>query len=327
MDRLLGMHLYPIYMGDVPPHYTIRKAFQNNFSPFVEYDWVNASYTLGLQKTQEHFLAMLERDKPEYTFMQLQNSVNMNVPMIREMAKHTKIINWTGDVRQTKEWYDWFEAIGREIFLTLFTNETDVEVLRARGVRTDYLQVSADDGWYKKRPKAVALPEIVFCANHAPQFPLGQYRLNVVRVLKQVYGERFQVFGHGWHTAGVQTRFVGNAEEALIYSNAKICLSVSSFNLKRYHSDRLLRIMACGSMAMSHDFQDYQKDFTDGHDIVVFKNLQDLVEKCDHYLLAESERKVIAENGYNNFREKRTWDARCKELIQILKKYDGAGVL
>jgi hypothetical protein len=126
------MALYPIYMGDVAPHYSLQKAFEKYFDCFT-YDWVNIAKRKGLLKTQQDFLELLKEMKPEYCFMQLQNQANMSVPMIREMAKYTKICNWSGDIRQTPEWYKWFEDIGREIYLTLFSNNTDVEILRSKG--------------------------------------------------------------------------------------------------------------------------------------------------------------------------------------------------
>jgi len=149
-SKKISLFLYPIFVGDVAPHYTIQKAFEKYFD-CTTYDWVNIAKKKGLHQTQMEFLEWLKQHKPEYCFMQLQNPVNMSVPVVREMAKHTRIINWSGDIRQSKNWYDWFTDIGREIHLTLFSNNTDVDILRERGVRADYLQVGFDSGWYDRK--------------------------------------------------------------------------------------------------------------------------------------------------------------------------------
>lgn len=322
MDKILkSLFLYPIYAGDIKPHYSIQRAFEKHFDCFT-YDWVNISHSIGLQKTQQDFIGLLKDRRPDYCFMQLQNPINMTVPIIREMAKYTKIINWSGDVRQSAEWYNWFEAIGKEIYLTLFTNNYDVELLRNRGVRADYLQIGFDTGWYGKKDKNINSPEIVFACNDYGSFPLSKYRASVVETLTNEFKERFKVYGNGWGNRGIQTRMINCAEEAQAYNNCKIAISVSNFNINRYYSDRLLRIMGCGAFPLSHEFEGMDLDFTEGHNIVSFKNLDELIEKCYYYLEHDSDRNLIAENAYNTAHSKCTWDIRCQELIQLLNKYD-----
>lgn len=324
------MALYPIYMGDVPPHFSLQKAFEKYFDCFT-YDWVNIAKTKGLPQTQKAFVELLKEKKPEYCFMQLQNPINMSVSVVREMAKYTKICNWSGDVRQTPEWYKWFEDIGKEIHLTLFSNNTDVDIMRERGVRADYLQVGFDDGWYYKKEKKEGYPEIVFCCNDYGSFQLSAYRVEVVKALQKEFGERFKIFGSGWEKHGIKTHRIANVEESDMCNNCKIAISVSNFRFKRYYSDRLLRIMGCGAFPLSHDFEEMGKDFTEGYDIVTFKNIDQLIDKCHYYLNHPLERNAIAENAYKTAHSKCKWDNRCEELILLLEKYEytesGSGIL
>lgn len=313
--------LYPINVESAP-HFVMRKAFAARFSPFEEYDWVNIARKTDLESTQRNFLSLLQAKRPDYCFMQLQNEINMSVPMIREMAKYTKIINWCGDIRQHKEWYDWFIDIGREIHLTLFTNETDVEIVRKAGVRADYLQVGFDSGWYNRNKKPVkGWPEIIYCANDYGKFQLSKYRGDVIVALKNTFGSRFAVYGDGWKKYNITTPRIDNELEAQAYNSCKIAISVSNFSFERYYSDRLLRIMACGAFPLSHDFSGLEKDFTRGHDIVTFSNINDLIDKCNYYLQHEAERKAIADNAFTTAHTKCTWDVRMTELISLLEKY------
>lgn len=322
------MILYPINIESAP-NYVMNKAFARHFNLLLEYDWVNVAKKSSLRNTQEHFLGILKEMRPEYCFMQLQNEANMSVPMIREMARYTKILNWSGDIRQTKEWYKWFEDIGREIHLTLFSNETDVDIMRSRGVRADYLQVGFDDVWYDKKPvydtwHGGPYPEIVFCANDYGKFQLSEYRAEVAIALKKHFGERFQMFGSGWKKWGLHTSPVNNELEAKLYSAAKIGISVSNFSFKRYHSDRLTRIMACGTLPMSHDYERLDADYQDDEDIAVFKSIPELIKKCEYFLDPENEwdRERIANNAYLTAHTKCTWNVRCQELIELLKNYE-----
>lgn len=316
------MILYPINIESAP-NWVIRKAFQKHFEPFEEYDWVNISYGIGLKQTQENFLEILKQKKPDYCFMQLQNPINMSVEMVREMARYTKIINWSGDIRQSKEWYDWFIAIGREIFLTLFSNETDVDILRVAGVRADYLQVGFDNVWYDKRPAVpYSSPEIVFCANDYGNFQLSKYRTDVALTLKKEFGSRFGMYGKGWEKHGIDATPVDNVQEANLYNNCKIAISVSNFQFRRYHSDRLLRIMGCGAFPLSHYYEKIEWDFKPGYNIGVFNNLEHLILQCHFYLGANTIRNQIADNAYTKAHTECTWDVRCVELIELLEKHD-----
>lgn len=315
--------LYPINI-ETSPNFVMRKAFAKHFQPFEEFDWYNLSKNGGLLNTQRSFLELLRAKKPDYCFMQLQNEANMGVDMIREMAKHTKIINWSGDVRQTKPWYDWFIAIGREIHLSLFSNETDPQILRDAGCRADYLQVGFDSVWYDRRDPSPGWPEIVYCANDYGNFQLSRYRADVALALTSAFGSRFRVFGAGWEKHGIKTQSINNIEEAQAYNSCKIAISVSNFSFERYYSDRLLRIMGCGAFALSHEFSGLEKDFIRGQNIVTFSNINHLLGVCNYYLdpANEESRKSIALGAYKTAHAHCTWDARMLELIELLKRHN-----
>lgn len=314
--------LYPINI-ETSPNFVLRKAFSSRFSFFEEYDWVNISKNIGLLQTQRNFINLLAAKKPDYCFMQLQNEANMPVEMIREMAKHTKIINWSGDIRQTKAWYDWFIAIGKEIYLTLFSNETDPQILHDAGVNADYLQVGFDNVWYNKAVPVSGWPDIIYCANDYGKFQLSKYRADVVLALKESFGNRFGIYGAGWEKHGIKTEPINNILEAQAYNSCKIGISVSNFSFERYYSDRLLRIMGCGCFPLSHEFSGLEKDFTEGKDIVTFKDISNLIAKCNYYLdpSNQSERLAIAQGAYETAHNECTWDKRVEHLIELLENY------
>jgi len=305
---------------ETAPNYVISKAFHKAFDVVLEYDWCHIVKQFGLRECHLRFIQKLKELKPEYCFMQIQNPAMMTVEAIREMAKHTNIINWTGDVRDNKEWHDWFEAIGKEIYLTLFTNEKDVVYLKNKGVRTDYLQIGFDNINYNKKNNIGGFPEIVFCCNNYGQFPLSQYRINVAKTLKEHYKEKFYVYGTNWDKYGIKTCSLNNIQEANAYNTCKIAISVSHFAIERYFSDRLLRIMGCGTLPLSHYYPGIEKDFIINKDIVIFNDLKELINKCDYYLENTSERLMIANNAFIKAHNNYTWDYRCKKLLELILK-------
>lgn len=276
---------------------------------------------MGLKAVLKEFIETVKAYRPDYCFMQLQDPSVMDVSTIREMAKYTKIIHWTGDVRNSEDWYHWLASIGKEIYLTLLCNETDVEKMRERGVKADYLQIGFDNIYYQRRTPIKGWPDIVFVANHYDQFELSGYRKETVLDMYRAFPGQFRVFGKGWHSCGIQTESVDNGLEAECYNSCKLALSISNFNYSRYYSDRLLRIMACGCCAVSHAFPGSEKDFTSGHDIVTFSDNKELIEKCRYYLSNDAERKRIGDNAMLTTHSNCTWDTRCIELIELMNKY------
>ena len=109
-----------------------------------------------------------------------------------------------------------------------------------------------------------------------------------------------------------------NATEALLYNHCKIAISVSNFQHKRYYSDRLLRIMGCGAMPLSHRYENIEADFKEGEDIVIFNDINHLIQQCEYYLNNDTERQRIADNALITAKGNHTWDNRMDELKEFL---------
>lgn len=312
---MTSIALYPIYASDIAPHYTMQRAFEEQFFPCYTYDWYKKSQSQGIKAVHKEFVELVKAKRPDYAFMQIQGIQNMDVETIREISKYTKVLHWSGDVRTSQPWYDWLVRIGKEVHLSLFTNEHDVHYLRARGCKADFFQIGYDENWYFPGPYPAG-PEIVFSANNYPNFPLSDYRLTCAKHLHEHFGHRFAVNGAGW--PGYLNAKQTNAEEdGRMYQRAKIGISISNLSLERYHSDRLLRIMGSGIVPMSHRYPGIEKDYRDGHDIVIFDSPKDLVDQCEHYLANYKDWAKVANGAYTRARHYR-WSERVRELQQII---------
>lgn len=227
---------------------------------------------------------------PDLVFCQIQsdtiqgtiNTVQHLGPALQALRdKGAFVMNWSGDMRAiTPQWY--FD-MARHVSITTFSNMQDVHNLREKGFKSEFLQIGIDPLVFRPDGERLDVPEIVFMANnYGNMFPLSGYRRQVVDFLKATYGNRFRVYGNGWHP-GEQSFNHSQLEEAKAYRGAKIAISVSHFDSDRYTSDRLLRSMACGCATISHKFIGLEKDFL-GRCLPTFDSFSSLKKWIDDLL-------------------------------------------
>ena len=306
----------------------MKKAFEANFNFLESFDWYNPMKSnMPMCDVWLELENLILAKKPDFVFLQIQNTYAINLQNMQtkncftRISKLTKVINWTGDVRDNVHWVNWFYEFGKMIHLTLFSNEHQVSLLKSMGLESvAYLQTGFDDIYYNKHLKTTSnSPSIVFCANNYfgfQSFPLGEYRSKIAEALHNKYKDDFGLYGANW--LNITTHRINNQQEASVYANAKIAISCSHYNYDRYFSDRLLRIAGTGgAMILSHDYKGVEKDWHSGH-LDVFSDISDLLHKIDYYLLHEDERIKIVNLAYQEAHRNHTWDARCKQLLKIL---------
>ena len=81
--------------------------------------------------------------------------------------------------------------------------------------------------------------------------------------------------------------------------------------------------MGSGGLALSHDFLDIEKDFRVGDELDTFKDVNELVDKCKHWISSDNkdERQRIASNAYHSSHNKFTWGCRAQELLELYLKH------
>ena len=131
------------------------------------------------------------------------------------------------------------------------------------------------------------------------------------------------VFGNGWAQQGIVTKPVIWSKEASLYKNAKISISISHFNYKRYSSDRLLRILGAGGFALSHNYKNIGMDFEKDKHLDTFNSIPELVQKCEFWLKSEnqSKRSEIALNGHKKAHSECKWQNRANELQELFDRH------
>lgn|SRR3990167_621588 len=258
----------------------------------------------------DKILNLFESHKPDLVFMQVQRGGVIGLDLIQHMSQKSLIINWSGDCRDPiPQWYFDFNPY----CVTCFSNEK-----HAQEIGGEYLQIGIDPEIFFKRKSQVGA-DIVFMANQYNKFPLSEYRNQAVEFLRSNYKYNFKLFGSGWKTDG---SFMGDqTAESNYYAGSKIGISISQFDIDRYFSDRLIRIMGSGCFALSHHYAGIEKDFKVGTHLDSFCNLEELKNKIDFYLNNDNERQRIASNGYKHVHRNFTTKNMVNDILRIYEKY------
>lgn len=289
--------------------FDIRDAL-TNYGDVIYWDWSKDSRNFNAA-----LKTLVNEYKPDFVFMQIQTPNVIYSHVAEELSQKTKLINWTGDVRTPTP--QWFIDIGRKIHLTLFTNMHDVEFVRAHGVKADYLQIGVPDKIFTPEGEAKEnVPDIVFFGNNVGGFPLSQYRMDMVRKLKERYGSKFGHYGINWGKGIFSVN--DQHEEAKYYRGAKIAINLSHFNYPRYTSDRMLRAMGSGCMVLSHEYEGLELEFEKENHLDTWNGFSQLFEKIDYYLENEKERVKIASAGAKHIHKNHTWNNRIKDLMKMI---------
>jgi len=262
---------------------------------------------------------------PDIVFCQIQSEklqdrdtcdvLGRHLDLMRQKGSY--VINWTGDIRYGIP--PWMVRFGNHVDLTCFSNERDIKEF---GGPSAFLQIGVDAEIFNSTGEPKADREIVFMANHyGNQFPLGGFRKNMTEALKRRYGARFGLYGNFPGADGnynVQNDDVQywQGEEAAIYRGCRIAISISNYQVERYTSDRLIRILGCGAFCLAHWYPKIEEEFPE---VVTFNTLQELFEKCDYYLQNPKEALKIADKCAERVKLHHTYDAMVRDIFNLVK--------
>lgn len=304
------------------PQISMRNAFKKlGNEGYVEFSWNEEKARNGVN-WQDDIVEAVERLQPDISFLQLQNPDSFSEPYLKRIKKASKFAcAFTGDVRKPLPLH--YVLQGKYLDMTLFTNMHDVNSARELGINAEYLQIGYEDIHYNTQVGIrTGYPKVVFLGNnYNNRFPLSQLRKDMVNRLSSEFPNEFAVYGSNWD--GAESLMGKHKKEAEVLRSAEIAINLSHFCYPRYTSDRMFRILGSGTFCLSHSFPQMEKEFTVGKDLDVWENLDELVEKIKYWLnpINLDKRQEIAKNGYNNTINNCTWDARLKDLLNIINNY------
>lgn len=253
-----------------------------------------------------------DKMEPEITFLHIQRSGVIDPDFAKELRG--LVVNWTYDVLDPIP--DWYFRLGNSIDLTLFCNDEDVHTFDESGYDADYLQIGYDEHVFTPEGTKGEYGDIVFMGNnyHAGMnYPLTNFRAEMVNTLKAKYGDKFKVYGNNWEFKDGNFMF-NESKEAECYRSCKIGINVSHFDRSRYTSDRMFRLMGSGAFCLTKWYPNIEKDFEDGVHLRVWKTLDELNELIDYYMAHPEEREQIAKAGQQHVLATCTWEKRINQF-------------
>ena len=311
--RLLHIGIF----NEREPQISLRKALKDNSEFYIEYD----HSTLNTQQIGDIMERNVYENSVDVIFLQIQMPNVLPINVLKKLKERkVKIFNFSGDVRSPLP--QWYLDVAPYCY-TLFTNENDINTIRSHGFDVDFFQVGYNDCFYNVDGHVQDEAQVVFFGNnYRNHYPMSEFREDIVKSLFRIYPDRFKVYGNGWDITSRDMNFKQH-EEGSIYRGSKIGINMSHFNYGRYTSDRLFRIMACGTMCLSHKYANIDVDFIDGVHLRTWSNIEELASLIDYYLNNEEERKQIALNGQKLVQENYTWENRIsKQLKNIINELD-----
>lgn len=114
-------------------------------------------------------------------------------------------------------------------------------------------------------------------------------------------------------------------ESGKIFYASKINLQLTMPSIETGISQRVYDIMAVGGFVLSNYQQEYETLFEPDRDVVLFRDLDEMMRKAEYYLTHERERLMIAVNGYRKVNDKHNYILRVQELLDKLKETEENG--
>jgi hypothetical protein len=145
------------------------------------------------------------------------------------------------------------------------------------------------------------------------------YRPKLVNWLGDVYGKGFEHYG------GDGIKVVRGKELNNLYASTKVVVGDTlcpNFTYENYWSDRIYETIGRGGFIIHPYIPGLEKEFVDGEHVVFYeyKNLKQLKELIDYYLVHNDEREKIRLAGHNLVKENYTYKNRWQHIMKEIEK-------
>lgn len=101
----------------------------------------------------------------------------------------------------------------------------------------------------------------------------------------------------------------------LIYNQSKVNIYITPRSITTGIPLRVLEIMSCQGFVLTNFQEDLAEEFTEGKEIVMYRSLEDMVEKTRYYLNHEEERLQIARTGYEKVLREYNYNLKLSEIF------------
>jgi glycosyltransferase involved in cell wall biosynthesis len=178
---------------------------------------------------------------------------------------------------------------------------------KAKGVDAEWLPHAVESRAYQDMTTGFPAPFNYASKDYDVCFVGHVNSPNRVDFLDEMFGE-FPNFFFG------QRRF---QDAARIYAKSKICLNIA---MKEDLNMRCFEIMGSGSFLLTDWVPYIEELFEDGKHLVLYRSLDEAVDKAKYYLKHDLEREKIAQAGFEEVMAKHTIDQRVSRILEVCGK-------
>lgn len=281
----------------------------------VEFDYM--AYQNNKRLLAVELQKIMAKIEPTLFLSQLHNGEVIGPDQIMElraMFSQTRFVNWNGDFWPDNLLSPGGIQLAKAFDLQLTINRDALDKYRAMGVNAAYWQIGWEPDGVGHQPEV--FHEVVFLANG-----YSKERREFARRFREL-GFNFGLYGNGWPNGWAKGESTYNFIEACkVYRGAKISLGDSQWPDTGFVSNRVFQALTAGGSVLAHQwFRDMdQLGLIDGETCIIWRTFQELEEKIRYYLRNDNERQRIAQAGERLALQKHSFDARVKELFEMLK--------
>lgn len=310
-DERLRVLYMPIYERGYGKYKAGLREALARVGVVYEIDYVNEPYDLpGIVRAwQPHLLLMQAHDA---------NSIRLDsLHQARQICPSMVVVNWNGDVYTRGLTDAAMLDYLRHVDAQLVVNAAALDVYQQHGIPAAYWQVAFEPVDYDALPVMPA-HEIVFLGNaYSPA------RRELGATLKAT-GRDVGLYGFGWAFEQRNTTY-HFAESAALYRSAKIAIGDNQYpNERGFVSNRLFEALASGAFLLHQHVEDMDEltGLRAGTHYVEWGDLDDLQRQIETWLAPrrDARRRRIAEAGRAYVHEHHSFDARVRELWDILEQ-------
>jgi len=283
----IGLCAYPDGNG------SIQRAFKEIASEYK--DVYTGDHSVNAKAVQ-----IANEMKPDIVFMQIQQGGVIQHETLRKIKQTGAfIINWNGDVRNGLP--PWMLSMAPFVDITAFSNMRDVSEMRSYGQNAEWLEIGYDETIYCQEGEVKqGMRPIVFFANNSSQFPMSAFRVQIANYMRLKFPNDFGLYGNGPNTNGNFNH--SQHDEASAYRGTRIAINCSHYEIEKYTSDRMLRILGTGTpICLAKWYPGIEEFYKNGEQVRIWSNLQELEALCRYYMSPanEEERKRIVKGGHD----------------------------
>jgi hypothetical protein len=200
--------------------------------------------------------------------------------------------SWASD---THLGYDYRLSLAKKADFAFCAQKRAVEEFKRDGVQNSL--------WLPHAVEPLAYPKGDLVTKHHEVCFVGHVNsANRVEALDRLFSE-FPNFHYG------QALFEGAAQR---FADSKVCFNISMLDDLNM---RTFEIMATGSFCLTNWIPTIEDLFEDGKHLVLYRSLDEMVDKAKYYLSHDEEREKIAQAGYEEVIKKHTIQDRVNVIL------------